>query len=70
MRNFNLCSRVPVETRVGDSNSPEHGRGEIRWLRDGVDVPRPIPDFRWNAGIHRAGMEQNTKRQPEAESEA
>jgi hypothetical protein len=51
MRNFNLRFLVSVDASVGDSDSPEHDGGEIGWLRDGVDVPRLIPDFIWNAGI-------------------
>jgi len=70
MRNFNLRFLISVDASVGDSDSPEHGRGEIGWLRDAVNVSGLIPDFIRNAGIYGAGIEQNTKRQPEAESEA
>ena len=70
MRNFNLRFLISVDASVGDSDSPEHGRGEIGWLRDAVNVPGLTPDFIRNAGIYGAGIEQNTKRQPEAESEA
>jgi len=70
MRNLNLRFLISVDASVGDSDSPEHGRGEIGWLRDAVNVSGLIPDFIRNAGIYGAGIEQNTKRQPEAESEA
>jgi len=38
VRNFDLCLLISRDTSIGDSDSPKHGRGEIRWLRDGVHV--------------------------------
>jgi len=48
---FDLGVLVSGDTGVGDGDSPERRRGEVRWLGDGVDVCGFIADFRGDAGF-------------------
>jgi hypothetical protein len=69
MRN-SICAFSYPWTRVSALAIPQ-SMAEVKsdGFGTGLTYPDLYPDFIRNAGIHGADLEQNTKRQPQAESE-
>src|SRR2546430_1198767 len=51
LRNFNLRFLETRDASVRYGDSPQHGRCEIRRLRNGIDVAGFEFHFGWNAGV-------------------
>ncbi len=59
MRNFDSRFLVAAHTRIGNRNSPQHGRCELRRLGRGVDVSRLVTHFVRDS---RAGLGETQER--------